>query len=169
MSLQGLSKVEQNKRIQMNDIKIKNNKVENELKNAMIKVNDNLYKHIQDSRNLCSTIRRIDENRDIIKENFLKGRIPEIIREDFIKDNVPFNNQERARNFKDSDLVKNLNGLATQNEKSGYDITGCRMITSDDDSIVKTYDTLNGPPLANVDYDTLQKEFVGTPFYPLNN
>ena len=38
-----------------------------------------------------------------------------------------------------------------------------------DNSIIKTYETLNGPPLASFDYDTLQKEFVGTPFYPLNN
>jgi len=104
-----------------------------------------------------------------VLEPFLQGRIPEVLRENFIKGGVPFNNQERARNFKDSDLVKNLNGLATQNDKSGYDVTGCRMVTSDDDSITKTYNTLNGPPLASFDYDTLQKEFVGTPFYPLNN
>jgi len=169
MSQPGLSKLEQVKNQQENNINLMVNTAENKLLSALSNVNDELNNTINDSKLLCNTITTIDANTDMIKENFLKGRIPEIMRENFVKGGVPFNNQERARNFKDSDLVKNLNGLATQNDRSGYDITGCRMVTSNEENITKTYDTLNGPPLANTDYNTLQKEFVGTPFYPLNN
>lgn len=169
MSQPGLSILEQRKTQQENNINLMVKTTENKLQSALSNVNDKLNKTINDSQALCATITDIDENKSIIQENFLKGRIPEIMRENFVKGGVPFNNQERARNFKDSTLVKNLNGLATQNDRSGYDITGCRIVTSNEESITKTYDTLNGPPLATTDYNTLQKEFVGTPFYPLNN
>ena len=169
----GFAKIEQVKNQQLRDIKKKTNQASSKLETAIAYVNQEFNKNINNSKKLCLKIDDVNKAMGMVggevSEPFIQGRIPEVLRENFIKGGVPFNNQERARNFKDSDLVKNLNGLATQNDKSGYDITGCRMITSDDDSITKTYDTLNGPPLASFDYDTLQKEFVGTPFYPLNN
>jgi len=165
----GISKSEQEKNQQKNEIKSELTKTLNDFKNAIPIINQDLNANIKDSAELCKTIDTIDENLTTIRENFLRDRVPENIRENFIKGGVPFNNQERARNFKESDLVKNLNGLATQNDRSGYDVVGCRMITANDDSITATYDTLNGPPLATADYNTLQKEFIGTPFYPLNN
>jgi len=169
----GFAKIEQVKNQQLRDIKKKTNQASSDLESAIAYVNQEFNKNIKESQTLCDKIQDVNKAMGMVgggvAEPFLQGRIPEVLRENFIKGGVPFNNQERARNFKDSDLVKNLNGLATQNDKSGYDITGCRMITSEDDSITKTYDTLNGPPLSSFDYDTLQKEFVGTPFYPLNN
>ncbi len=168
-SMRGLSILEQKKNQQKNIIELEINSSKNKLLSSLVKVNDELYENINTSTDLCDKIDNIKSNRDMIQENFLKGRIPEIVRENFVKGGVPFNNKERTINFKDSNLVKNLNGLATQNDRSGYDITGCRMVSSDEKSITKTYETLNGPPLATIDYNTLQKEFVGTPFYPLNN
>jgi len=169
----GFAKIEQVKNQQLRDIKKKTNQASSDLESAIAHVNQEFNKNIKESQTLCDKIKDVNKAMGVVGggvlEPFLQGRIPEVLRENFIKGGVPFNNQERARNFKDSDLVKNLNGLATQNDKSGYDVTGCRMVTSDDDSITKTYNTLNGPPLASFDYDTLQKEFVGTPFYPLNN
>lgn len=168
-SMTGLSILEQKKNQQKKIIELEINSSKNKLLSSLVKVNDELYENINTSTDLCDKIDNIKSNRDMIQENFLKGRIPEIVRENFVKGGVPFNNKERTINFKDSNLVKNLNGLATQNDRSGYDITGCRMVSSDEKSITKTYETLNGPPLATIDYNTLQKEFVGTPFYPLNN
>jgi hypothetical protein len=165
----GISKSEQEKNQQKSKIKSELTKTIQDFEKSIPIINNDLYKNINDSDELCNTIKTIKENATTIQENFLRDRVPENIRENFVKGSVPFNNQERARNFKESDLVKNLNGLATQNDRSGYDVVGCRMVTSNDDSITATYDTLNGPPLATTDYNTLQKEFIGTPFYPLNN
>jgi hypothetical protein len=179
----GKALAEQENDIEKQNIKMEMKITEQKLTNALAEVNNEFNKNIQDSKLLCDKIDESDEAQSTIslnngensvelfkgKENFLRDKVPEVIREKFVKGGLPFNNQERAINFKDSELVKNLNGLATQTNRSGYDITGCRMINSNDNSIIKTYETLNGPPLASFDYDTLQKEFVGTPFYPLNN
>ena len=162
--------------------------IANKLYNTEIKfssvfnnVNEQLHKNMTDSSKLCKLIdksllegTRISDSTDIT-ENFIRDKLPEVVRESFVRDTVPttdFNSKfktlqtnnidnnpirPQASNFKYDKCVLNLAGLATQNEKDKCDLVG------------NNIESEHGEPLTNVDYNILQREFIGSSYYPLNN
>jgi hypothetical protein len=155
------------------------NKTFNQLNGSFIEINEEYIKNIADSSKLCADIKKAGiestriESESSLKENFIRDRIPEVIRESFVRDtthnlnsiqnDIKTNNidnnkfRPQASNFKYDKCVLNLVGLATQNETDKCDLVG--------NNIESEY----GQPLTNIDYNILQKEFIGTSYYPLNN
>ena len=109
---------------------------------------------------LCGNIKIYNNKINKYKEETFSNTSKEGFLKDYIPQPVP-----RAKNFKNSNLVKNISNLESQNVVGQFDIQGCRMLEAKSSAI--DYNTNFGPPLAkNETYQT--NETIGTPFYPLN-
>lgn len=109
---------------------------------------------------ICETINKYNNKINEYNEDGFSNTAKEGFLKDYIPQPVP-----RAKNFKNSNLVKNISNLDTQNVEGQFDIQGCRMLEAKSSAI--DYNTNFGPPLAkNEVYQT--NETIGTPFYPLS-
>jgi len=150
-------------------IKINNiNDIQNSVNNFTNNVNGLKAEYLsfdtrnREGANLCGNIKKYNNKLTAIESNENFSNSGYEVKEGFLRHYIP-HPVPRDKNFKNSQLVKNINDLETQNTK--YDIVGCRILDSNSKEI--DYDTKYGPALSNNKVYNVNN-IVHTDFYPLN-